>query len=129
MHISKSKNVQSDKYSLDNCTSIDLDKKVAMSKALKMTSKTLTHSESNNLKKEIEQSRKDNVEEIIQYDPVLAIENYIGLLNDDSKGVKWNKEAVLIFTTDVYGTYLLKRMLELKTIGEKAFLDKIESRK
>lgn len=129
MHVSKSKVKDSEKYSLSNCTSIDLDKRVSLSKALKLNSKELTKEESNSLKSEIEQSRLAATEEIILYDPELAIENYIGLLSDLKDRVEWNREAVLIFTTDVYGTYLLKRMLELKTIGDKVFLENIQSRK
>ena len=129
MHISKSKAEQSSKYSLNNCTSIDLDKKVAMSKALKLNSKELSDTELNTLKSDIEQDRIDTTDEIMQYNPEIAIENYIGLLNDLGDKVEWNREAVLIFTTDVYGAYVLKRTLELKTIGNVAFLEKIENRR
>ena len=128
MHISKSKLTKGNKYSLDNCTSIDLDKKVAISKALKMHS-DISKDELIDLQSDIETHRQETTNEIMQYNPEIAIENYIGLLNDLGDKVEWNREAVLIFTTDVYGAYLLKRLLKLKTLGEVAFLQELSEKR
>ena len=128
MHISKSKLTKGNKYSLDNCTSIDLDKKVAISKALKMHS-DISKDELIDLQSDIETHRQETTDKIMQYNPEIAIENYIGLLNDLGDKVEWNREAVLIFTTDVYGAYLLKRLLKLKTLGEVAFLQELSEKR
>jgi hypothetical protein len=129
MHVGKSKLEQSNVYSLSNCTSIDLDKKVALSKALKMSNTPLSEKDLSFLEKEIIQSRIENVEEIITYDPILALDNYSHLVDTINDELTWNKEAVLIFCKDVYGAYILERDLKLKTIGEKAFLEEIENRR